>query len=127
MSSGYHSPTSHHSFCTWVRRLYWKKLTYSGLWHMVWQHMFTLLAEVHHGTETRERAEVADQVRLVEVPALRGNCRPVQRGSFPYQLPRLVEPANAVIQLRCQADFGGEHLNEAPLAEADAPGDVADP
>jgi hypothetical protein len=58
-------------------------------------------------------------MRLVEVAALRGNRRPVGRISFPHQLPRLVEPANAIIQLRCQADFGGEHLDEAPLAEAD--------
>ena len=127
MSLGYQTPTSQDSCCTSVWRLYWKKLTSFGLRYVVWQHIFAALAEVGYGAEAREWAEVTNQVRLVEVSALSGNCCPVWRKSIPRQPPRLLESANALIQLRCQADFGGEYLDEAPLAEADALGYIANP
>src|SRR5262249_36229480 len=92
---------------------------------VVEQDVFAPLVQISHGAETGELPEVADQVRLVEIPAGPAARRPVRSRGLPYHLPRPLKPAHAAIQLRRQADLGREELDEPPLAEADPSGEVA--
>src|SRR5262245_34105203 len=93
--------------------------------YVVEKDVFGHLVLISHGAKTGERAEVADQVRLVEETASHGNCRPFRFRCLAHQLPRPLKPAHAAIQLRCHADLGREELDEPPMAEADPPGEIA--
>lgn len=93
--------------------------------NMVEQDVFAPLAQVSHGTEAGKLAEVADQVRLVEKSAGRGNRCPVRLRNVSYQLPRPLKPAHTAIELRRQADVRCEKLNEPSLAEANLPSEIA--
>ena len=92
---------------------------------MIWQNVFAPQSLVRPRSEPRKFAEVADNVRLVEISALHCKGRPVRRFVVPQDFPRPLKPPYAGVQFGRQANFGGKHLNEPALTEPDAPGDVA--
>jgi hypothetical protein len=81
--------------------------------------------QVIRETEARECQEIVDQVRLVEIAAVKRELRPVERAGLLCQRHRRVETLNAIKRLRGGADFLGESLNKAPMAETDSPDDIA--
>ena len=94
------------------------KIDLSGQRHVILHHAFTPLASVFRRTEVCEKSEVVNQVRLVEIPAIQCQLRPVRRGGLAQQRERLLKAPHAAKQLGRNADFPREQLNESPLAEA---------
>src|SRR5215467_721992 len=65
-----------------------------------------------------KRDVVTNQVRLIEIPMLQCNFSPVLYGG-PMRPPQnALKPANASEQLRIQANFEAENINESFLAQA---------
>src|SRR5262249_59485214 len=85
-----------------------------------------LSAEIVHGAGAGEHEKVADEVRWVEIPAVHRQPSPVRRCGLSYQGHCPLKPLHAREEFRRQSDFFREDLDEPPLAEANAPGDVAD-
>jgi hypothetical protein len=84
-----------------------------------------LVGEVGRGRQTRERDEVVDEMRLVEVSTLQCQLRPVRDAVPPQQAESAVKPLDTTEELRRHTNLGGETLDEASPAETSAVADVA--
>src|SRR5216684_1268891 len=101
-------------FCCREPRRYWRKLTLLRKRHVVPLDVNALLAKralpakIRHGGEARERQEIVNQVRLVEISAVHGLHRPVWGlRSLSDKRERLLEPLHAAEEFRFQAHLGG--------------------
>src|SRR5678816_4440035 len=74
----------------------------------------------------RDSLEVVNEVRLVEISALRGEPSPVGCAGAPREGDRSLEPEHAREPLGRHADLRREHLDEATSTEAEVRGDIAD-
>jgi hypothetical protein len=71
------------------------------------------------GAEAGEGEEVANQVRLIEIPALQSEGWPVRGRASPNQDQRALKSSHAAEQLRGDTDLLFEDGNKAPLTQAD--------
>src|SRR2546421_7769932 len=104
---------------------YWKKLNLLNQRHVVVfgpQSLFrkrTLAGDILRGAEAGECEEVANQVRLIEIPALEGERWPVRGCASPNQDQRALKSSHAAEQLRSDTHFLFENGDKAPLTQAD--------
>src|SRR4051812_9085192 len=82
--------------------------------------------EVRARADARERLEVADEVRLVEVPARRGDVDP-RDGPGVRPADDLLKPQHAAEELRREADLARERADKAARAETGGRRDLGDP
>jgi len=76
--------------------------------------------------QAREGLEVVDQVSLVEITAVNRQLAPVHEAGVVRGSDRALKAPDAAEDLRRQAHFSGEQLDEAALAEAGCRADVGD-
>src|SRR5262249_62228860 len=95
-----------------------EKVDLPGLRDVVVQDVLAPPAEVLLGGEARERPEVADQGRLVEVPALRRDPCPVGPPGGPHPRPRPLEPPHPAVPLRRRPHRRARHPAEPPPPSA---------
>lgn len=85
------------------------------------------VGDVGGGIDSREGAEIMNEVRLVEVAAGQGDFGPVNcggcRGAACDFAKDLLKPLDAAEEFGSHADLTGKQLNEAAIAEADLIGD----
>ena len=85
-----------------------------------------IVGEIRRGIDAGERAEIVDEVRLVEVSGFEGDVGPLDAragGNLPEDLLETAEPTE---QFWCQADFVAKNVDEVAGADADFIADRAD-
>lgn len=66
--------------------------------------------------KSRELDKIAYEMRLIEVPKIYGEIRPIYRGVVLDKSARLLKPLNPTEQFRRDSNFCLEDLNESTLA-----------
>jgi hypothetical protein len=94
--------------------------------HVILHHAFTPLTNVFRGTEAREEPKVVNQMRLVVIPTVHRQSRPIRNSDLPHRFERLLKTPDTTKQLGRHADFSREYLDEPPLAEAGFLRDIPD-
>src|SRR5688572_12385139 len=69
--------------------------------------------------EAREGDEVANHVRLIAIPALQGEDRPIRHTASANQYQRALKSSDAAEQRRGDTDFLFEDRDQAALTQAD--------
>src|SRR5262245_17178060 len=102
---------------------YWKKVTSDGKRDVI--SMLAADSEEFCRIEPRERAEIVDEVCLVEIAARLGDGGPWDASVALDLREHVLKPLYSAEELGRQPDFGTEYLDESPPAQADAVGDLA--
>src|SRR6516162_1265094 len=68
-----------------------------------------------------------NEMRLIEVAALRCDVCPIGRGTASRQVSGALKTSHTTEQLRCDADLTGEYLDKMPLAQPEMRGKVSSP
>src|SRR5262245_33608325 len=79
------------------------------------------------GADAGELDELVNEVGLVEIPAFYREPRPIDLRCAPRRCDRVLEPLYTPEEFRCNANLGRKRVAEAPLAQVQRPGDIADP
>jgi len=109
----------------------WKKWKSVRQRQMVTLHMNACTVELIlpplavNGTKAGELDELVNKMRLVEISAFHGELRPVDFCCASRRCDRMLESLHAAEELRCQANFGGKHLDKSPLAQIHSSCDIA--
>ena len=76
--------------------------------------------DVGRRTDARERAEIVDEMRLIEIAAGESNFGPIDELAVACYMPQdFLETLHAAEKLGRQTDLLGEELDEAPFAQPD--------
>src|ERR1700691_589210 len=88
--------------------------------------MFRTVSDIRGRIDPRKRMEVVDEMRLIEIAAIRRYRSPLHRPSRADPPQHSLESPHAAKQLGREPDFAAEHLYESLRAEADLTGNVRD-
>ena len=84
------------------------------------------IAQIRGGADTGKRAEVVDEMRLIEVTAPQGDTGPIDVARVVDGGEHSLKPPDPAIQLRRETDLVAKNLDESPRAQADLRRDVGD-